>query len=351
MAVGRDHAADEPAEIDPELARRRAVDDAQPDPAAALDAHDLRVGKRSVIGQEGVEVNVIQVHSLALHPRFAHPRHGHPRHRHAGHVWFRRTGAGQAGKHLVRRAKGEVVQHEDDLLPVVAKLGGVMHDERRRHQPLLLHAVMRMHPVRAGDRRIVVALHRAVRDRRGLRPRESILRPRRQLPMPVDERARAGFVGQCDAEPFVGGEADAGPSVRTDQSEDLGRPSVDLDHARSGDEALRIERCGADGAGDHGQDAGRQRGAKQLAARQGLLTMEVLIDYHGYVCSVPGCWIACRFGRASADGRAAHPRGRADQCRGAANDAGDGHPERRRRRFGVRLSAARTGARRSKLEA
>ena len=50
--------------------------------------------------------------------------------------------AGEAGEHLVRRSEGEVVQHEDDLLPVFPKLSSIMDDERRGHQALLLQALM-----------------------------------------------------------------------------------------------------------------------------------------------------------------------------------------------------------------
>jgi hypothetical protein len=72
LAVGRDHAADEVAEIDPKLARGRAVNDAEPDPAAALDAHDLRIGERSIVGKEGVVMNIIQIHVHAARPRHVH---------------------------------------------------------------------------------------------------------------------------------------------------------------------------------------------------------------------------------------------------------------------------------------
>src|SRR5882672_9404242 len=99
--------------------------------------------------------------------------------------------AGVSREHLLRCSEGEVVQHEDDFLAVLAKLSGAMDDKGRGHQALLLHVVMRMHPVRAGNRSVVISLNSAVRDRRGLRPSETVLRPRRELPMPVDKGARA----------------------------------------------------------------------------------------------------------------------------------------------------------------
>src|SRR2546430_1395569 len=179
VAVGRDHAADEFAEINPKLTRGRAVDDAEADPAAALDAHDLRICGGSVVGEESIVMNIVQTHSHAVRPRHVHSRHAHAGRvgSHAGHAWFRRMAvafatwailgrlhyglccgyarAGKAGEHLLRRSEGEVVQHENDFLPVFAKLNNIMDDERRGHQALLLHAVMRMHPILAGNRTLV----------------------------------------------------------------------------------------------------------------------------------------------------------------------------------------------------
>jgi hypothetical protein len=87
--------------------------------------------------------------------------------------------AEEAGEHLVGRSEGEIVQHEDDFLPILGEHRFIVDNERRGHQPLFLQFVMRVHPVRSGDRSIVVGLNNAVLDRRGLRPWESILRPGR----------------------------------------------------------------------------------------------------------------------------------------------------------------------------
>src|SRR5258705_9171330 len=97
-----------------------------------------------------------------------------------------------------------------------------MDDERRGHQPLLLQAVMRMHPVRAGNWRIVIGLNHAVRDRWGLRPREAVLRPGRKLPMPMDNGACASLIDEVHVEALAGEEANARTSIRTDQPEDPG---------------------------------------------------------------------------------------------------------------------------------
>src|SRR5258708_33920958 len=96
------------------------------------------------------------------------------------------TRAGETREHLPRCSEGEVVQHEDDFLAVLAKLSGAMDDKGRGHQALLLHVVMRVHPVRAGNRSIVISLNSAVCDRRGLRPRENVRCPRWELSIPMD---------------------------------------------------------------------------------------------------------------------------------------------------------------------
>jgi hypothetical protein len=179
VAVDGDDVADQLTEIDPELARRRAIYNAQAQPAAALDAHDLWIGERPIVRQEGVVVDIVQVHS---HIARAHGRSrpAHLGHGHGGRqairacTGLRRIGArattvsldrvrrglrcctrpDKTGEHLLRRSEGEVVQHEDDVLPIFATVGAV-DDERRGHQTLLLQALMRMHPVRAWDRLIV----------------------------------------------------------------------------------------------------------------------------------------------------------------------------------------------------
>jgi transcriptional regulator GlxA family with amidase domain len=70
MAVDCDDVSGERSEIDPELARGRPVDDPKADPPAALDAHDLRIGEGPIVGEERIEINVIEVH-------VRRPSHGH----------------------------------------------------------------------------------------------------------------------------------------------------------------------------------------------------------------------------------------------------------------------------------
>src|SRR5258705_4264173 len=155
-----------------------------------------------------------------------------------------------------------------------------MDDERRGHQALLLQAVMRVHPVGARYRSIVIGLNRAVRDRWSLRPWEAVLHPGRKLPMPMHKSARASFISEFDAEPFTGGQTNARTSVRAGKSEDLGWPTIHLEHSCSGDETLRNRRCGAHQTGQDGQDASSERGAKKVTARVELAHGLTRVKYH-----------------------------------------------------------------------
>jgi hypothetical protein len=84
--------------------------------------------------------------------------------------------------------------------------------------------------------------------------------------MPMNEGAHAGFVCKIDTEPLAGGKTDTRTSVRPDEPEDLGRPAIHFERARSGDEALRSEGCGARRGGQH---PGGEGGAEKTAARDG----------------------------------------------------------------------------------
>src|SRR5207302_3683939 len=90
VTVGCDHAADEFAQIDPKLTGGRAIDDAEPDAAAALDRHDLRIAQCSIVGKEGVVIDIVQVHSHRDSRWLRHFRHVHAGRvrSHAGHAWF-----------------------------------------------------------------------------------------------------------------------------------------------------------------------------------------------------------------------------------------------------------------------
>ena len=60
IAVDRDELALEPAEVDPHVARRRAVDDPEPEHAARFDRHDLRIVQGAVVGEIGIEDHVAE---------------------------------------------------------------------------------------------------------------------------------------------------------------------------------------------------------------------------------------------------------------------------------------------------
>ena len=66
-AVDGKEGAAQGAEIDPVIGRGAGVDKAQPDARARLDPHHLRIGEGAVIGEKGVEIDVVQIR-LAAEP-------------------------------------------------------------------------------------------------------------------------------------------------------------------------------------------------------------------------------------------------------------------------------------------
>src|SRR5439155_26866651 len=86
---------------------------------------------------------------------------------------------------------------------------------------------MRVHPERASDRRIVIGVGITHWDRRRLRPGKAVLRPVRQLAVPVDNGGCAGPIHEIDVKALAGRERDARFSVRPDKAEYLRRFAVD----------------------------------------------------------------------------------------------------------------------------
>jgi len=61
----------------------------------------------------------------------------------------------------------------------------------------------------------------------------------------MDECTRARFIFEVDPEPLAGGEAKAGPSVRSGEPEDACRASVHFQNACFGNEPFGRGICGA----------------------------------------------------------------------------------------------------------
>src|ERR1700704_5248177 len=78
------------------------------------------------------------------------------------------------------------------------------HVERRRGGGM--HALMRVHPIRASDRRIIIELGVTRRDRRRLWPGKAVLRPGRQLALPMDDGGCAGLILKIDVKALAGRE-------------------------------------------------------------------------------------------------------------------------------------------------
>ncbi len=241
MAVDRDDGAGERPEIDPELRRRRAVDQPQPDPPVLFGADDLRIGERAVIGEECVIVDVVQVRRHAgphVHGGHVPRTHVHlVAHAAVRHRALTAVGFGQSGEQLVRRPEAEIMQHQHHLLPVGAHILDAAHDQRRGHQALFLHALMGVHPVRACDRRIVIGARATRGDQRRLGPGKAVLCPGRQLAMPVDNGGCAGLIHEIDVKALAWRERDARFSVWPDKPEHSRRLAVDVEGSGAGGQA------------------------------------------------------------------------------------------------------------------
>jgi hypothetical protein len=67
LSGDRHHGSFGRAEIDPEVGRGCAIDDAQPHLGTLFDIEHLRIGQRAVVGEEGVVGDVVQVDLGAVH--------------------------------------------------------------------------------------------------------------------------------------------------------------------------------------------------------------------------------------------------------------------------------------------
>ena len=276
MAVGGNDGAGEFTKINPELRRGRGVDQPQPDPPARFCADDLRIGERAVIGEECVVVDVVQVQRHAgphVHGGHAPRAHVHVAARAAlRHCAVAAVGFSQSGKQLVGRVKAEIMQHQHHFLPVGAHILCAMHDQRRGHQALFLHALMRVHPERAHKRRIIIGSGIARRDRRRLRPRKAVLHPGRQLAVPVDDGGCVGPIHEINVKALIGRERNARFSVRPQKGEYSRRFAVDGEGSGSRSQAKRSSAGFGRGSraryGQEGYRAGHgNAGGKNVPAR------------------------------------------------------------------------------------
>src|SRR5438309_11604179 len=96
---------------------------------------------------------------------------------------------------------------------------------------------MRVHPERASDRRIVIGMAITRRDRRRLRPGKAVLRPGRQLAVPVDNGGCAGSIHEIDVKALAGRERDARFCVRPEKAEYWRRVTVDVERSDAGSQA------------------------------------------------------------------------------------------------------------------
>src|SRR2546428_13169849 len=128
---------------------------------------------------------------------------------------------------------------------------------------------MRVHPERASDRRIVIGVGITHRDRRRLRPGKAVLRPGRQLAVPVDNGGCAGSIHEIDVKALAGRERDARFSVRPDKAEYSRRFTVDVERSDAGSKA-ELSGAGFGRGGSPRYLQGRGGGGPLNARRQGL---------------------------------------------------------------------------------
>src|ERR1700730_10896585 len=130
---------------------------------------------------------------------------------------------------MVGRRETEVGQHNNDFL-LVSLVAGIVDDQRREYQKLLLQSIMRMHPERApeGEREVVVG-GTARRDCSSGQFGDAVLLPGRLKAVPVDQAWILDMVFDADAERFADFGANPKTSVRLLDAQYRGSFAVDLD--------------------------------------------------------------------------------------------------------------------------
>lgn len=215
-AVHRDQLAIELAEIDVKGAHGGAVDDAQQHAPAGLDLHHIGIAESTVVGQERIIGDVVQIRlggsahcharghrtsgrTHCLHFRWRVSRWRVPRHRgrHRGHL----AALLELREDLLRRREAEVSQHQDDFL-LVGPVALIADDQRRRHQQLLLQALVRVHPVRSAETQREIVVGAAPRRyRRSGDAGDAVLLPGWRKAVPVDQAGFVDPVFHADAKP------------------------------------------------------------------------------------------------------------------------------------------------------
>src|SRR3977135_4266072 len=96
---------------------------------------------------------------------------------------------------------------------------------------------MGVHPVRAGDRGVIIGAGGNRRDRRRLRPRKTVLPPRRQLAVPVYDGGCTRLIHKIDVKALARRKRDARVSIRPDEAECSGWFAVDRESSGAGSES------------------------------------------------------------------------------------------------------------------
>src|ERR1700730_15635912 len=117
---------------------------------------------------------------------------------------------------------------------------------------------MRVHPVRASDRLIVIGVGITWRDRRRLRPGKAVLLPGWQLAVPMDDGGRARLIHKVKIKSLPGRERDARFFVRPNKAKYSRRLAIDVEGSGPGSQAkLSSARFGRGGSPRYWQEGDR----------------------------------------------------------------------------------------------
>ena len=146
---------------------RGAVDEAQQHAPARLDLDKLGIGERAVVGEEGVIFDVVEVGAAAAAPFciFDILDIGAGARRPPPAIL---AGLFQPLEYLLGGREAEIGEHDHDLL-LVRAVALIPDDERRGHQPLLLQALMGVHPERAAEAQREIVIGAAAWEELGVR--------------------------------------------------------------------------------------------------------------------------------------------------------------------------------------
>ncbi len=246
VAINRNQFATQFSEVNPEIGRGGAVNDAQPEASALFCLDDFWVLHGAVIGEHGVKGDI------ARHAGTCHSIHGHSFHRAGGgsavpgmtagcHVRVLPRMAGmqpatamQFGKNFSGVTEGEVMEHHHMFLLVDECIPRLLDDERRGEELLFLQAEMRVHPVCASPpvlEKIIGLLACIEFGRR--KARNPVKLRRRGKAMPMDQCRLSECIVHANRKGFAVARHKPTQAAIDLKPQHLGSLAIDFEHAAS----------------------------------------------------------------------------------------------------------------------